>query len=67
MISIKIQNKQVKRVSKDLDQWGAEVRKDVIDAVNATALTIESKAKRNSPVDTGRLRAGNRSKLYRGN
>ena len=41
---------------KSLDQYGAKVTEGLKDAIKTCALAIESDAKRNCPVDTGRLR-----------
>ena len=52
---------QVKGVSKAMGELrvllNEELKGNVEDALHKTALAIERKAKRNAPVDTGRLRA----------
>jgi len=57
MAGIKVALKKAKALNKELDSYQERVEREIAAEVQATALRIESGAKKRAPVDTGRLRA----------
>jgi HK97 gp10 family phage protein len=54
-MSIKVQG--LDEAIRSLSKYSKEVQIDTAKAMNTSMLAVESKAKRNAPVDTGRLRS----------
>jgi HK97 gp10 family phage protein len=57
MIKLKLNNRTLQNALNNIDKYSKEVQADVKKQIAKSTLTIESNAKRNAPVDTGRLRS----------
>jgi HK97 gp10 family phage protein len=65
VIKLKIDEAQMRRALNNIEKYSKEVQDKVAKQIAISTLTIESSAKRNAPVDTGRLRASINSEISR--
>jgi HK97 gp10 family phage protein len=65
MIKLKLDEAQLRRALNNIDKYSKEVQDGVAKQIAKSTLTIESNAKRNAPVDTGRLRSSIASEITR--
>jgi HK97 gp10 family phage protein len=65
VIKLKIDEGQMRRALNNIEKYSEEVQNKVAKQIAKSTLTIESNAKRNAPVDTGRLRSSINSEITR--
>lgn len=56
-LTVKMQEKSVKNALRKFDLYNKKSQKGIVDEINRAGLLIETEAKKNAPVDHGRLRA----------
>lgn len=57
MIKLSIKERELQKALNNINKYSKEVQNGITKQIAASTLTIESQAKVNTPVDTGRLRS----------